>query len=76
MHIHHGGDRERRRDVVPSLGTGSEPPPTVQDDIVNVYISLANSQLTIGCLPLGAGFPGLCPPNSSTIIADLSSNRR
>lgn len=36
MHIHHGHGWERRRDVVPSLGTGSEPPPTVQDDIVNL----------------------------------------
>lgn len=59
-----------RQDLDPSLGSGSEVPPTVQDNTVDPYISLASPQLTTSCLPLGAGFPELCPPNSSTIIAD------
>lgn len=61
---------EQRQDLVPSFGSGSELLPMVQNNIVNHPFSLAGSRLTICCLPLGCGTPGLVPLDPSTIIAD------
>lgn len=54
----------------PSLGRGLELPPIVQDNIVNLWLSLASSQLTTCCLPLKLRDPGLVTPHTSTIIDD------
>lgn len=61
---------EQRQDLVPSLGSGSELLPMVQSNIVNHPFSLAGSRLTICCLPLECGTPGVVPLDPSTIIAD------
>lgn len=61
---------EQRQDLIPSLGSGSELLPMVQNNIVNHPFSLAGSQLTICCLPLTCGTPGVVPRDPSTIIAD------
>lgn len=50
--------------------SGLELPPMVQDNIVNIYFSLASSQLTSCCRLLRGGTPELCPPDPSTIMAD------
>lgn len=61
---------EQRLDLVPSLGSGSELLPMVQNNIVNHPFSLAGSRLTICCLPLECGTPGVVPLDPSTIRAD------